>query len=98
MTAAAEALRRQLGAVVAGVTAAWWSGSEAAVAVAATAWWWRSSGGDAAVAAWRQELGAATVLARRQRWRQGGIALIQAWIDLMVFFCQRGSSPHLYNV
>jgi hypothetical protein len=39
--AAAEALRSQLGAVVAGAAAAWWSGSAAAVAVAAAAWWRR---------------------------------------------------------
>jgi len=39
--AAAEALRRQLGAVVAGAAAAWWSGSAVAVAVVAAAWWRR---------------------------------------------------------
>ena len=39
--AAAEALRRQLGVVVAGAAAAWWSGIAVAVAVAAAAWWRR---------------------------------------------------------
>jgi len=39
--AAAEALRRQLGEVVAGAAAAWWSSSAAAVAVVAAAWWRR---------------------------------------------------------